>query len=223
MNSSYMDSNLVRALNKFGIRSLLRSVPHSLLHTGRPDSLVLHPNVIVDISRNATLSFKSNGKRVIFGHGDRGATHPNLGKSKFEVTQRGEVVITGGTARIGPCSVVFVDGLFSMGNSYINSHTRIICGEEIRIGDDCAIAWNVTFLDDNRHEIFIDGEKQARKGSIIIEDDVWIGHDVLITKGITVGKGSVIASGSVVVDDVPEYTLVAGQPAEVLERDVQWE
>jgi acetyltransferase-like isoleucine patch superfamily enzyme len=115
-----------------------------------------------------------------------------------------------------------VEGEFSMGDSYINSHARILCGNKINIGDDVSIAWNVQILDDDRHDLTVAGNPTQRTGQIHIDDDVWIGHDVSIHKGVTVHSGSVVASNSVVTTDVPPQTLVAGTPAEVIRRNVDW-
>ena len=53
---------------------------------------------------------------------------------------------------------------------------------------------------------------------IIIEDDVWIGSRVIILPGVTVGKGSIIGAGSVVTKNVLPYTIVAGNPANVIRK-----
>ena len=55
-----------------------------------------------------------------------------------------------------------------------------------------------------------------QKGSIIIQNDVWIGEDVTIMAGVTVGNGAVIARNSHVVKDVPPYAVVGGNPAKVI-------
>lgn len=54
------------------------------------------------------------------------------------------------------------------------------------------------------------------KGSIIIEDDVWIGANVIILSGVTIGRGSVIGAGSIVTKDVPRYSIACGNPARVI-------
>jgi acetyltransferase-like isoleucine patch superfamily enzyme len=48
--------------------------------------------------------------------------------------------------------------------------------------------------------------------------DVWIGTGAAICRrsGIRVGNGAIIAAGAVVVNDVPEYSVVAGVPAKVI-------
>lgn len=53
-------------------------------------------------------------------------------------------------------------------------------------------------------------------GSIIVEDEVWIGNSAIILSGVTIGKGSVIAAGAVVSTTVPPYSIVGGVPAKVI-------
>jgi acetyltransferase-like isoleucine patch superfamily enzyme len=47
-------------------------------------------------------------------------------------------------------------------------------------------------------------------------DHAWIGARAIILPGVTVGEGAVVSAGSVVSRDVPPYTIVAGNPAEVI-------
>ncbi|GAB2702686.1 2,3,4,5-tetrahydropyridine-2,6-dicarboxylate N-acetyltransferase [Paenibacillus thermoaerophilus] len=53
---------------------------------------------------------------------------------------------------------------------------------------------------------------------VVIEDDVLVGANAVILEGVRVGKGAVVAAGAVVVEDVPEYTVVAGTPARVIKK-----
>ncbi|WP_412971514.1 CatB-related O-acetyltransferase [Glaciecola sp. MF2-115] len=46
--------------------------------------------------------------------------------------------------------------------------------------------------------------------------DVWIGAGVFIKSGVKIGNGSVIGMGSVVTRDVPDYSVVAGNPAKLV-------
>src|SRR5579883_2994424 len=48
--------------------------------------------------------------------------------------------------------------------------------------------------------------------------DVWIGHGAIVLPGRRVGTGAVIAGGAVVTKDVPDYTIVAGNPARPIRR-----
>ena len=53
---------------------------------------------------------------------------------------------------------------------------------------------------------------------IHIKNNAWIGTRSIILKGVTIGEGAVVAAGSVVTKDVPDYTLVAGNPAEIKKK-----
>lgn len=59
-------------------------------------------------------------------------------------------------------------------------------------------------------------EKALQKTILTIGDDVWIGVGSIILSGIVIGQSSVIAAGSVVTCDVPENTIVAGNPAKAI-------
>lgn len=50
---------------------------------------------------------------------------------------------------------------------------------------------------------------------VVIEDDVWIGAHATILKGVRIGRGAVVGAGAVVTRSVPEYSVVAGVPAEI--------
>ncbi len=50
----------------------------------------------------------------------------------------------------------------------------------------------------------------------LVGHDVWIGEGALIKAGVCVGHGSVIGMGSIVTKDVQPYSIVAGNPAELI-------
>ena len=53
--------------------------------------------------------------------------------------------------------------------------------------------------------------------SLTVGDDVWIGDSVIITARCRrIGLGSVIGAGSVVTKDVPDFAVVAGNPARLI-------
>src|SRR5262252_6988014 len=53
---------------------------------------------------------------------------------------------------------------------------------------------------------------------IHIGHDVWIGHGAIVLPGRNVGTGAVIAAGAIVTKDVPDYAIVAGNPARVIRQ-----
>ena len=51
---------------------------------------------------------------------------------------------------------------------------------------------------------------------VIIGKGVMIGANAMVLAGVTIGKGSVITAGSVVTKNIPSYTIVRGNPAEIV-------
>ena len=112
------------------------------------------------------------------------------------------------------------EGHLSIGNgTYINRNALIICEQEVRIGRNCKISWDVIIMDSDLHPL---NSETVENKPVHIHDKVWIGCRVIILKGITIGEGAVIAAGSVVTKDVPPYTIYGGNPARYL-TDVQTE
>lgn len=55
-----------------------------------------------------------------------------------------------------------------------------------------------------------------KSGNTKIGNDVWIGSEAMIMSGITIGSGAIVATRSVVVKDVPPYSIVGGNPAQII-------
>ncbi|MEU2453307.1 CatB-related O-acetyltransferase [Streptomyces sp. NPDC012765] len=54
------------------------------------------------------------------------------------------------------------------------------------------------------------------RGDTVVGHDVWFGHSTTVMPGLRIGHGAVVASGAVVVDDVPDYGIVGGNPARLI-------
>jgi acetyltransferase-like isoleucine patch superfamily enzyme len=117
---------------------------------------------------------------------------------------------------------------------YIGEGTRIWSQASITIGDHVLIAHAVDIHDTNSHPIDwkerrLDGQSilsgrgyrtptQTISAPVIIEDDVWIGFKAIILKGVHIGRGAIVAAGAVVTKDVMAWTVVAGNPAIVIDK-----
>jgi acetyltransferase-like isoleucine patch superfamily enzyme len=97
-------------------------------------------------------------------------------------------------------------------------------GDFIRIGRHVKIANYVALLGYDGHAL----DPLARAGNeppeadgaqpITVGDYAWIGFRATVLKGVTVGRGAVVAACAVVTRDVPELTVVAGNPAESIRQ-----
>jgi virginiamycin A acetyltransferase len=56
------------------------------------------------------------------------------------------------------------------------------------------------------------------KGDTVVGHDVWFGRDVTVMPGVTIGNGAIIATAAVVTRDVAPYTVVGGNPAQVIRQ-----
>ena len=70
----------------------------------------------------------------------------------------------------------------------------------------------VLFFADPPLAEIIDGQT---KGKTVIKNDVWIGNGATILSGVKIGNGAVIGAKSVVAQDIPDYAIAVGNPAQV--------
>lgn len=59
-------------------------------------------------------------------------------------------------------------------------------------------------------------ETHSSNGDVIIGHDVWVGSFATIMSGVKIGHGAIVAANSHVVNDVPPYAIVGGNPAKII-------
>lgn len=109
-------------------------------------------------------------------------------------------------------------------------------GDKLKIGKFCMIASNVTFIMNGANHLSksissypfavfgkdwshaMDGKKYPTKGDTIIENDVWIGYGSTIMPGVKIGNGCIIAANSTVTKDFEPYSIVGGNPAQIIRK-----
>ncbi|MCW2528983.1 MAG: acyltransferase [Pseudonocardiales bacterium] len=81
----------------------------------------------------------------------------------------------------------------------------------ITLGDNVNIGGHVTIFT-RQHDV--DSPDFMEVGaSVFVGEYAWIASHSIVLPGVSIGRGAVVAAGSVVTKDVPEYTLVGGNPA----------
>ncbi|HHT7237414.1 MULTISPECIES: acyltransferase [Bacillus cereus group] len=113
----------------------------------------------------------------------------------------------------------------------IHETTKI--GRNSGVGVNCVLSRNVTIGNNvlmgpecliytyNQHKFnpeTLSYEDNDEIKPVNIQDNSWLGARCTILPGVTVGRGSTVAANSVVTKDVPEFCVVAGNPAKVVKK-----
>ena len=92
-------------------------------------------------------------------------------------------------------------------------NARIVLGNNVLTAANCMFIAYTHGWDDPEEPIMY---QDCYDASIIVEDDVWLGHGVTVTAGVRIGKGAIIGAGAVVNKDIPPYSIAVGIPAKVI-------
>jgi len=94
--------------------------------------------------------------------------------------------------------------------------------DKIEIGNDVLFAGYVHITDHSHGyeniELPIRMQTLITKGPVVIEDQCWLGFGCEILSGVHIGRHSIVAARAVVTKDVPDYSIVAGNPAKVIKQ-----
>ena len=110
----------------------------------------------------------------------------------------------GDNVKIGQGSILYPN-VVALSNVYIGSHVTILSGtvinHDVKIGD-----WSII------------GSVCVLSGGVEIGQSCYLGSSSSIREKINVGKGCLIGMGAAVVNNVLDFTAVAGVPAKFLRK-----
>jgi acetyltransferase-like isoleucine patch superfamily enzyme len=123
-------------------------------------------------------------------------------------------------------------GSINIGDYVFMNYVKMRIDYNLHIGSHCMFGPGVVIWDTDNHPLSAQRRHEqceeialsfplsksydANGGSIIIENDVWIGMEALILGGVRIGEGAIVSARSVVTKDVEPYTIVGGVPAKVI-------
>jgi acetyltransferase-like isoleucine patch superfamily enzyme len=108
---------------------------------------------------------------------------------------------------------VWPGGELTLGHGVVvNDGVRFDCACSVGVGDRGLIGYGVVISDSHFRGVY-DRVMRLNGRPVVLEDAVWVAANAMILPGVTVGQGSVVAGGAVVREDVPPFTVVAGNPA----------
>jgi acetyltransferase-like isoleucine patch superfamily enzyme len=107
------------------------------------------------------------------------------------------------------------DGVYINNNSTWIDTCTIEVGARTLIGPNCSFFSGTHPLD----PFVRNGTSGPESGKPIkIGEDCWFGGNCIVLPGVTIGRGVTVGAGSVVTKDVPDYVVVAGNPARNLKK-----
>jgi acetyltransferase-like isoleucine patch superfamily enzyme len=178
-------------------------------HPGRvPDNVILHSEAYLETSYSFE-RFRSRRSEAI-----------RIG--------RGASIYLGVMFDLGPSASVSI-GEFSLLNG-----SRIICDASITIGAYCLVSWNTVLMDSRRvphnararrallEAVGRSSERELGESElgtpIVLGNGVWLGFESCVLPGVEIGDGAIVGARSVVVESVPAYSIVAGNPARIVRQ-----
>jgi acetyltransferase-like isoleucine patch superfamily enzyme len=106
--------------------------------------------------------------------------------------------------------------------AYIGHLTRITAVGSVDIGEEAMLADRV-YVSDTGHvyedvtqPIKRQGLRDGRR--VEIGRGAWIGIGAAIVGNVRIGQGAVVGANAVVTQDVPDFTVVVGNPAQVVRQ-----
>lgn len=144
--------------------------------------------------RFATGLSLSGCRNMSFGSGVR------LGRGCFVSAENGRLDLATQVA-VSPCVHLGADG----GSISIGAQTAIGPGSVIRAANHRFSSLKTSIM-----------QQGHTPGTIVIEEDVWLGANCVVTPDVRIGKGAIVGAGAVVTHDVPPYAIVGGVPAKII-------
>lgn len=205
-----MKETLTRRLQDINLFTTL------MLNKNKRFNFIVYKNS--SVNKHKESEFIINGKFHL-GRNWNGISHS---RSSLTAKKSSRLIVNGNFDSYEGCIFTIEENaVLQLGNSFINSNSRIYCFNKITIGDDVAISEEVVIRDSDNHTLIYEGYEMTKP--ITIGNHVWIGSRAVILKGVTIGDGAVIAANALVNKDVPPNCLVAGVPAKIIKRDIRWE
>lgn len=100
---------------------------------------------------------------------------------------------------------------------WVGSSTVLDGTGGLSIGNFCTIACGVQiYTHDNVKKTVGLGSDPVERSEVTIGDHVYIAPNAVVTKGVSIGSHCVIGAFSFVNSDIPDYSIVIGQPGKVV-------
>jgi sugar O-acyltransferase (sialic acid O-acetyltransferase NeuD family) len=105
------------------------------------------------------------------------------------------------------------EGTVVMGGVTINAETRV--------GKHCIINTNASIDHECIVEDFVHiSPNAALAGGVYVAEGTHIGIGASIIQGLKIGKWCVIGAGAVIINNIPDYSVVVGNPGRIVKKNI---
>lgn len=138
--------------------------------------------------------------------------------------RKGAVVEFAGKANFRRGNSIRIGGHFSVGDGFSsNVNCFFSCNNEIKIGEDCLLGWNVNIRDSDNHSVLVNGEKKVTDKAVNIGNHVWLCSYVDILKGVQIPDNCIVGYRACITRPFEECgILIGGVGGEILKHNVEW-
>lgn len=179
--------------------------------------LILHPHTIFRFAKGSRIIIKgilsvgpSNFKKDVL-------------YTKIILRENALIDLGGNYTFSAGCDVqVFKDAKFTiMGGGDSNVNTEIVCGSSITFEPYVFLGRNVIIRDTNGdHYMSRQGYKTSKP--VVLGAHAWVCDRSTVMPGVHIYPGGIVGASSYVVTDVPAFSLVSGNPAQVVDEELYW-
>ncbi|MBO9533635.1 MAG: acyltransferase [Solirubrobacteraceae bacterium] len=163
------------------------------------------------------------GWAVLKWHGVEFQGRPNIRGKLPQIENDGEMSFGPEFSILGrlmPAALVTTEGAsIRFGRRvHMNHGVVIYAAQQVTIGDYCLIGDMATIYDTSFHRL--EPGRPVHTAPVTIGNNVWIARGATILPGVTIGDDAVVGANAVVTKDVPPRTVVAGNPAKPVGKEL---
>lgn len=145
----------------------------------------------------------------------------------FGIKKGGRVIFNGKANFTSGVSIRVDNGNLVFGKNFsANGNCFFSCSENIKIGDDVLVGWNVNIRDSDGHSIFKLNNPNIITNTnkpVMVGDCVWIAANVDILKGAVIPDNCIVGYRSCVTKKFTDINcIIGGYPAKIIQSNIGW-
>lgn len=166
----------------------------------------------------STTGFKSFGKRsmIKFPFKVWGKKYIDIGKDVFIAENSFLCAVDNYNNYTYHPHISIGDHVTIGSNFFVTSISEVAIKDNVLISDRVFIGDNIHDYRDIKKPII--DQKVASKGKVYIGEGSFIGVNAVILPNVNIGKHVVVGASAVVTKDIPDFTVVSGNPARIIKK-----